>query len=530
MYESLPELSSPSEFQPTHDRWRQFYAGKWYDPYNQNVLKGDIPIFGSAQHPWFFELSVISESTVETRNVPTPVGGPSTQGPQSNDTFGGFRQTVASETVVSSFSLIRGNTAFKPPDVELRFTPIMNFNNARIAETGLLRVDPSEGNSRTDSFLGVLELFADIHLTNTSDRYDFLSSRIGVQKFNSDFRGFIYNVEEPGVRIFGNHDNNNYQYNLAYFRRLSKDTNSGLNTYFDDRYEDVAIANLYRQDTFYPGHTVQISALHREDNAGEHAFSYDRNGLLVRPTSIGDERPTNLQSTYFGLATDGHLDRINISSAFYYVTGSQSHNSIAQREVEVIAGMAALELSYEMDWIRLRTSGFWASGDGDAEDGRATGFDSIYDNPNFAGGEISYFQRNGIPLIGGGATLLTNRKSLLTSFRPGKEKGQSNFVNPGLRLINTGIDFELTPKLKLINNINFLQFDNTDSLEVVRQDGSISRDIGVDISTGILYRPFLNNNIQLRAGASALLPGDGLKNLYGDNTLYTLFGTLILQY
>ena len=32
-----------------------------------------------------------------------------------------------------------------------------------------------------------------------------------------------------GVRLFGTRDNNQWQYNLAWFRRIEKDTNSGLN-------------------------------------------------------------------------------------------------------------------------------------------------------------------------------------------------------------------------------------------------------------------------------------------------------------
>ena len=97
-------------------------------------------------------------------------------------------------------------------------------------------------------------------------------------------------------------------------------------------------------------------------------------------------------------------------------------------------------------------------------------------------------------------------------------------------MYNLGIDFELTPKLKLINNLSFLQFDNTAVLQVVRQDGSFSRNIGYDLSTGLLYRPFLNNNVLIRVGASALFPDDGLENLYGDGILYDVFSNLILQY
>ena len=126
--------------------------------------------------------------------------------------------------------------------------------------------------------------------------------------------------------------------------------------------------------------------------------------------------------------------------------------------------------------------------------------------------------------------MLTNRNSLLANLRPGKEEGQSNFVNPGVRIYNVGVDFELTPKLKLVNNASFLQFDETAVLETLRQDGSISRNIGFDLSSGLLYRPFLNNNVLFRFGVSTLLTDSGLNDLYGNQTLYDVFGNLVLQY
>ena len=46
-----------------------------------------------------------------------------------------------------------------------------------------------------------------------------------------------------GVRLFGNLDSNRWQYNLAFFDMLDKDTNSGLNK-FESR-QEVVIANLY---------------------------------------------------------------------------------------------------------------------------------------------------------------------------------------------------------------------------------------------------------------------------------------------
>jgi hypothetical protein len=531
IYESTqPIESSASGFIAVPDRWRMFYAGKWYDPYNQNVLKGDIPVFGSPAEPWFTEVSVISDTFFEARRVPVPVGFASTKRPNSNDTFGDGNQVLFGENVIMSFGLIKGNTSFKPPDFELRVAPIFNFNYVKAEEDGVLFADPARGDERSYNDFGFQELFADIHLANLSERYDFLSMRGGIQQFNADFRGFLYNDNEPGVRLFGDYDNNKTQFNLAWFNRLDKNVNSGINSTFDNRHEQVVVANTYRQDLIAPGHTTSVSVVYRGDTSGNYGYVYDQNGFLTRPAPIGDERPGNIYSTYFGVGGDGHIDRINTTTQIYYALGSQSHNEIAQRQVDINAGMFAQEFSYDIDWIRVRVSGMWASGDKDPRDNEATGFDAIYDSPNFAGGDLSYWQREGIPFVGTGGTNLVNRNSLLPNFRATKEMGQSNFVNPGLRLYNLGVDFELLPELKLVTNASFLQFDQTESLELVRMDGSISRDIGWDLSAGFLYRPFLNQNVLVRMGSAVLLPESGQENLFGNQTNYHAFTNLILQY
>ena len=76
------------------------------------------------------------------------------------------------------------------------------------------------------------------------------------------------------------------------------------------------------------------------------------------------------------------------------------------------ARMAALELSIDKDWMRYKVSGFYQSGDGDPGDGKGRGFDSIFDNVNFAGGPFSFFVHQGIRLTQT-AVGLTQRGSLL---------------------------------------------------------------------------------------------------------------------
>ncbi len=74
----------------------------------------------------------------------------------------------------------------------------------------------------------------------------------------------------------------------------------------------------------------------------------------------------------------------------------------------VNAQMAAVELSYDHDWIRYRISTFYSSGDANPRDGRARGFDAIDDLPNFAGGIFSFWNREQIRLTGSGVALTTD--------------------------------------------------------------------------------------------------------------------------
>src|SRR6185295_13241242 len=115
--------------------------------------------------------------------------------------------------------------------------------------------------------------------------------------------------------------------------------------------------------------------------------------------------------------------------------GSDSRNPLANTQQDISGYMGAVELSYDRDWARFRTSYFYSSGDNNVNNRHATGFDSIFDNPNFAGGEFSFWQRQQIPLFG---VNLVQRNSLIPDLRSSKIQGQVNFVNPGLQLFNSG--------------------------------------------------------------------------------------------
>jgi hypothetical protein len=97
-------------------------------------------------------------------------------------------------------------------------------------------------------------------------------------------------------------------------------------------------------------------------------------------------------------------------------------------------------------------------------------------------------------------------------------------------LYNLGYDIDVTPKVKIITNVNWLQFDTTAPLKLLLQDNKISRDIGLDYSIGLQYRPFLNQNAIITFGAAALTPANGFKDLYTGQTLYSFFTSVTLTY
>jgi hypothetical protein len=514
---------------PIPDRWRIVdalgYRDRWFDPYNRNVLKADKPVYGE---DWFFNLGVISDSVVEVRDLPTPVGLSSTHSPGEIDVFGSDDQLAAIQNIAFEFEYYKGDTVFKPPEYEFRFTPVVNVNYLKLDEVLGVNVDPKDGRTRTDNFVGIQAAFVDKHLRNVSDRFDFDSIRVGIQPFSSDFRGFLFQDNQLGVRLFGTRRNNVVQYNLAWFRRIEKDTNSGLNDLGQAlRDDDIFIANLYWQDLPVPGYTSQILLAYNR-NAEDHDTQYDKNGFIVRPASFGQERPRSYDVGYVGYNGDGHFGRVNLTTSIYYAFGQEDGSVFVDKTSDISALFAAAELSVDIDWIRPRLSFLYGSGDDDPFDDKSTGFDAIFENPQFAGADTSYWIRQAVPLIGGGRVALSGRNGVLASLRSSKDEGQSNFVNPGIWLVGVGADFDVLPQLRVSLNCNSIWFDNTTVLEVARNQGSIDSSVGQDVSISLTYRPMMTQNIVLRTSYARLFAGNGFEDLYpNDDPGYFMFNLVL---
>jgi len=491
-----------------------YVKGHWYDPFNRNKLKGDYPIIGNRT---FLNLNLTSDTFFDGRRLPIPSGLGSSS-PGATDFYGRFGQFFMTENIGLSVTLFHGDTTFRPVDWQIKFMPVININYLNVQENGIVNVDPTKGTTRLDTHVGLQEGFVEAKLADLSDNYDFISLRAGIQSFNSDFRGFIFSDQEPGVRLFGTLGSNRYQFNAAYFAMLEKDTNSGLNT-FSYRHQQVMIANLYRQDFIKPGYTIQASFHYNKDDP---SFQLNTNNFLARPAPIGLVAEHAIRAYYYGLTGDGHFGKLNVTHAFYQALGHDSFNEIAERRVDINAQMAALELSIDKDWLRYRASFFYASGDKNPLGGSARGFDTIFDNPNFAGGFFSFWDREGIGLLSTGVSLV-NEGSLVPDLRTSKGEGQSNFVNPGLFLYNAGVDIDITPKLKGFVNVNFLRFADTEPLELLLFQSGIHAGIGADSGIGLTYRPPLSENIVITGGVNAFAPFQGFRDILTSRTLFSVF-------
>ena len=523
----------------------------WH-PYYQSKLKGDIPIIGQE---YFASLTFQSITDIEFRELPVPSGASAAR-PNSSEFYGDGRQEVIVTNTSFTLDIFRGETSFKPVEWLFRIQPVFNTNYISGYETGVVSPDPrglgantspspgfnfgtnpggvnpgdidffldpllrpadsnfynTRATERFENQLALQQFFFETHLFDLSDNYDFAAVRVGTQVFNADFRGHVFSDANWGYRLFGNYLKNRLQYNIALFDLFEKESFSELNTW-DDRNQNVFVANLYYQDFLFEGYNAQLAFLANWDSGSDSGLVYDSAGNIVRPSPIGSITPHDVHAYYIGFSGEGHIGRLNLSHSLYHAFGEDELNGVAGRSVTISAWMAALELSVDTDWMRHKISFFYGSGDDNATDGTATGWDAIVDNPNFIGGPFSYWNRQGINL-GGTAVSLKQRLSLIPDLSSNKFLGQSNFVNPGIFIAGIGEEWTLTPKVKFLANLNYLMFMNTYSIKTALVTENIDREIGWDLSFGMEYRPLLTDNIRLSAGIGLLFPGQGYKDIY----------------
>ena len=135
------------DFIPIPDRWRIGFPtgyrpemggfGRVYDPYNQNVLKGDYPFWGNDK---FLVLTATSDTIFEYRKLPTPSGVSSLR-QNSIDFFGNGNQYLINQNLILSIAIFKGDAGYRPIDWQVKLTPVFNLNYVQLEEVGLTDPD-----------------------------------------------------------------------------------------------------------------------------------------------------------------------------------------------------------------------------------------------------------------------------------------------------------------------------------------------------------------------------------------------------
>ena len=276
-----------------------------------------------------------------------------------------------------SFDLFHGDAGFKPVDWRIKLVPTLGVSNFSFSELAQTSPNVLQGPRGLANSGRSKRRSSRCKLADLGPDYDFVSVRAGTQPFISDFRGFLFADINRAVRLFGTRFSNRDQFNLVVFPTMGEG--------HEHRAQHVQRpgAEPVLRQLLPPG--FPLSRLHgpaQPDYDNDPAsLKYDNNRFLVRPDADGNFQRHSVNVGYFGWAGDGHWGRYNLTHQFYWAFGYDSLNPLANRPQTINAQMAAIEGSYDRDWVRFRLSFFWASGDGNINNSHATGFDTILDRP-----------------------------------------------------------------------------------------------------------------------------------------------------
>ena len=500
------DAKPPAEIVPVKgvkERWGTFnlaghpeYSYNPFDPYHQNTLKADYPVAGD----WFIQVNALNTDVYKSRS--------NMDFRKAIPTFGGpffSHNNFFDENVFYGFELRHHADVFVPSNFKLHIDGVFDHKQ-----------NVNAVNQTTANNSHVFDAFVDIHLFDSGrDNFDLTFLRAGIQTFQSDFHGLIFNDEGLGGRIFGEFKKNRIRYDIVGLKLFQKNAVSGFIDFSKPSRHDVGIFRFTYEDFLVKGWNSEWSV----------HFNYDPRDIAVTGHIAG------LNTVYYGGTLNGHLGRWIFNPAFYGVVGKADHvvaGAPVRHDVSAFTGLADLE--YPLDFVKFRLGYAYVSGDGNTKDNKDTGFDSISDSVTLFGGPISYFVGEDIK-FGGGDFVRAN--SYYPSLRGGN--AQANYVNPGLQLLNGGMDVTISPRVQLALNANYTHFNTLGSFASLGNTFQVfHKDAGMEGNAFIRIKPFLhqiNQNVVLDLGFSALDPLRGMQDMFKtDKIVYSTFVALRLVY
>src|SRR5262245_58678909 len=162
---AVRESQTDERFIPIEDRWRigfplwdrygtgqvrgedvPYMFGNIWNPFNQNVLKADYPLF---RQDIFLDLTASTQTLFEPRQTLTATTPfESTVNPNQRDFFGSPNQSFFSQNFLVALDLFKGDAAFRPVDWRIKVTGIFNINNLAVSELANVNPDVTRGTDR----------------------------------------------------------------------------------------------------------------------------------------------------------------------------------------------------------------------------------------------------------------------------------------------------------------------------------------------------------------------------------------------
>jgi hypothetical protein len=356
----------------------------------------------------------------------------------------------ARSTTRAGLAISHGGTTFRPPDVALD------------AAAELLVQATGEGAEvRPDMRSAHVELF----LGTRSRAFDLDVLRVGLQAARADRTGWVLRGDQPGVRVAGTRFAQRLHFQLAWFRHVPAEALSGRLLWGEALVSrEIAVGTATLQDVGVRGHDLQAGAL----------------GMWARD---GDRRE-DLATAWVGAF--GRLGRLGVAWTALGTIGSTG--TVGERHA-VRAGLVHAELHYSVDAWSGRFVAVVASGEGPGA-GR-TGFDPPGSAPLVPGARFSVWANHPLRRTDGGAL------TTLVGFLP---RAAESHGGPGLYWAGLGVTGALHRTLEWSADVAILD----------TVTGPVG--VGVDVSTGLEWRPTWTPHVVLLLGGGVLVPGSGVRS------------------